>query len=301
MHVFSRSRRLTAVVAAVALSVVLAGVALAAGRPSISTFTPKSASQITNIDVLRQQIKNYYGVPLATTGSGTTSAVNWTTALNLKSNYAKEASSVAAAAERWLAAYAHVPDAKTKAIVLDVDDTTLATWNYELYSNWDYNPSTNASFVIGGLFPSVPGMVNLVKDATNLGYQVIYITGRPTSQEDATISNLTGSPLSPGALGQPGIDAGYPDLVNLSNGTDPLFTKPAVGAYPDYLNKPQFCGPAITAGVSCATIQYKSGTRAYIESLGYDIVANFGDQYSDLTGGYANRDFKLPNPNYYLP
>ncbi len=35
--------------------------------------------------------------------------------------------------------------------------------------------------------------------------------------------------------------------------------------------------------------------------LGYDIVANFGDQFSDLYGGYADRTFKVPNPMYYLP
>ena len=54
-------------------------------------------------------------------------------------------------------------------------------------------------------------------------------------------------------------------------------------------------------GVSCPTIQYKSGTRAYIESQGYDIVGDFGDQFSDLEGGFANKTFKMPNPNYYLP
>jgi hypothetical protein len=80
-----------------------------------------------------------------------------------------------------------------------------------------------------------------------------------------------------------------------------LFTKPSVGSYPAYLNKPEFCGPSITAGASCPTIQYKSGTRAYIESQGYDIVADFGDQFSDLLGGFADKTFKMPNPNYYLP
>ena len=34
---------------------------------------------------------------------------------------------------------------------------------------------------------------------------------------------------------------------------------------------------------------------------GYDIVANFGDQFSDLIGGYADHAVKLPNPTYYLP
>ena len=32
-----------------------------------------------------------------------------------------------------------------------------------------------------------------------------------------------------------------------------------------------------------------------------DIVANLGDQFSDLIGGYADRAVKLPNPTYYLP
>jgi hypothetical protein len=71
--------------------------------------------------------------------------------------------------------------------------------------------------------------------------------------------------------------------------------------YPAYLNKPEFCADAIAAKASCPTIRYKSGTRAYIESQGYDIVANFGDQFSDLEGGFADKTFKMPNPNYYLP
>ena len=31
------------------------------------------------------------------------------------------------------------------------------------------------------------------------------------------------------------------------------------------------------------------------------IVANYGDQWSDLQGGYADHAVKLPNPTYYLP
>ena len=48
-------------------------------------------------------------------------------------------------------------------------------------------------------------------------------------------------------------------------------------------------------------MHYKSATRQHIESLGYDIVANFGDQFSDLAGRLRRRTFKLPNPNYFLP
>ena len=34
--------------------------------------------------------------------------------------------------------------------------------------------------------------------------------------------------------------------------------------------------------------------------LGYRIIANVGDQESDLTGGGADRSFKLPNPFYFI-
>ena len=37
------------------------------------------------------------------------------------------------------------------------------------------------------------------------------------------------------------------------------------------------------------------------DSASLDIVANFGDQFSDLIGGHSQRAIKLPNPTYYLP
>jgi HAD superfamily, subfamily IIIB (Acid phosphatase) len=49
------------------------------------------------------------------------------------------------------------------------------------------------------------------------------------------------------------------------------------------------------------TVQYKSGARAAIEGQGYRIVANVGDQYSDLAGGHEDVGFKLANPFYFLP
>jgi hypothetical protein len=55
------------------------------------------------------------------------------------------------------------------------------------------------------------------------------------------------------------------------------------------------------AGSSLSTVQYKTGARKDIESQGYRIVANVGDQFSDLAGGHAMRGFKVPNPFYFLP
>jgi hypothetical protein len=50
-----------------------------------------------------------------------------------------------------------------------------------------------------------------------------------------------------------------------------------------------------------STIEYKTNCRKDIESKGYKIILNIGDQYSDLEGGYSQAVFKLPNPMYYIP
>ena len=182
--------------------VATATVAVAGLQPADLTFTPNSEAQMTNIDVGRAWAKNYYGAPTATSGPGGT----WDTPLNLQSNYSNEARSVAQSGQNWLHARSHVPD---RAIVLDVDDTTLTTWNYELYSNWDFNPTTNAQFVgltggtfTGNMFPATPGMVNLANRATALGYAIFWITGRGDSQHAATIANL----VNDTAAGLPNID-----------------------------------------------------------------------------------------------
>ena len=247
----------------------------ATAQPAIRTSTPRTEHQVTNIDIDRQQIKNYYGDPL---GTGVVAD---------DGNYAAEARRVAAAGARYLTR-AH-RSGRTKAILMDVDDTTLNTWNYEIAANFAYTPASNAEFVLGQKFPAVPGMVATATAAEREGYAIFFLTGRGAAQEAATLGNLTADGV--------GVDAGYPKPTTLSNGEDGLFTKPAVADYPAYLK-------AACAGDpngSCTTVHYKSATRAHIESLGYDIVANFGDQYSDLKGGHADRTFKLPNPTYFLP
>jgi predicted secreted acid phosphatase len=45
---------------------------------------------------------------------------------------------------------------------------------------------------------------------------------------------------------------------------------------------------------------YKTGIRRQLAADGYTIIANIGDQESDLAGGFAQRTFKLPNPFYQV-
>lgn len=223
--------------------------------------TPRTDAQVPNVTLVENGIKAYYGDTVAANGDHVPSTTG---------NYAKQVAQIEGSAEWYLKTY-HSHSKAKKAIVFDVDDTTLNTYNYEIFSSFAYNPTTNADYVNNARFPEVYGMPALAKYASEHGYTIFYITGRPEAQRAGTVTNLA-------KVGYAAPDA---DHLYLKNTANP----------PAYLS----------CGSTCTTIQYKSGTRAHIESLGYNIVANFGDQYSDLTGGYADRTFKLPNPMYYLP
>jgi hypothetical protein len=233
---------------------------------------PTSADQIQNIDQVKTAIKGYYkDTPM----SAIDPVTGLPTTLHFAASdgsYANEMAGVVDAAEKYLRKPNAGAGTGTKAVLFDVDDTTLNTYEYEIYSSFVYNPTTNAAFVNGAVFPGVPHMVDLEQYAEAHGYTVFFLTGRPISQHVGTITNLT--------------NEGY-DVVDSQ-----LYLKDASGATEPWLSS---CAP------TCTTTQYKSLTRQHIESLGYDIVANFGDQFSDLNGGFADATFKIPNPMYFLP
>lgn len=186
-----------------------------------------------------------------------------------RSHYARDARHVERGLSRWLH-HNHARHGSKPAVVFDVDDTVLNSYTYEASHDFGYDADSNAACVKAKCFPAVYGMVDVVTWATQHHIAVFYLTGRPADQQADTVANLR--------------DEGFPAPTG-------IFTKPTAAPYPPYLK----CMP------DCSTIEYKSGTRAHIESMGYTIVANAGDQYSDLKGGHAMRTFKMPNPMYYLP
>jgi acid phosphatase len=48
-------------------------------------------------------------------------------------------------------------------------------------------------------------------------------------------------------------------------------------------------------------VTFKTAQRQRLTAEGRVIIANIGDQESDLAGGYAERTFKLPDPFYLTP
>jgi hypothetical protein len=284
--------RIFVLLALVATALIAGGSTGAIGRmfhnaPAVPAppAAPTSASQIQNLDQVKTAIKAYYG----DTVSGTDPDGSPQHLASPNSAYAHEVAGIEHVAGRYLAQRAHVAHTPghvrrqvraanhahtatgKPAIVLDVDDTSLNTYNYEIFSNFVYNPVTNATFVNAAAFPAVFGMPQLANAAASEGYTVFFLTGRPATQRTGTVQNLQ--------------NVGF----NVPTDPDHLYLKDSTAPW------------LSSCTTSCTTIQYKSLTRQHIESLGYDIVGNFGDQFSDLKGGFADRDFKIPNPMYYLP
>ena len=259
-----------------------AGADNAASAPAVPAppASPTSANQIQNIDQVRTAIKGYYGDTLTTAVDPVPNNIDGNDTqlhtFNPTGAYANEVGGIVTDAEKYLAKPKPTgvyPTRKaTKAVLFDIDDTLLNTYNYEIYSNFVFNPTTNAAFVNAAAFPAVPHMVELEHYAETKGYTVFFLTGRPAAQRAGTVANLE--------------NAGY-DVQDAN-----LYLKDLTAPW---------LSSCATSSPACPTIQYKSLTRKHIESLGYDIVANFGDQFSDLTGGFADKTFKIPNPMYFLP
>jgi predicted secreted acid phosphatase len=238
--------------------------------PDGSTGRTVSGEAIPNIDSVKSTIRAYYGASSAGISNKTASP------------YISELAQLEADNSDRLVNQCQrlVRKGEQPAVVFDADDTTL--WTYDMEDNamhFNFDPVVqDRDWVQPKRFPAVPGMVDLVNAVGDAGCTVVGLTGRRDFQKDATVGNLA--------------DVGYRYFP-----ADRFFTKWNSGTTPD----PAIYGGTACATGSCSTIAYKSATRAWLESQGLHVIANFGDQFSDLKGGSSDRAVKLPNPTYYLP
>jgi predicted secreted acid phosphatase len=160
---------------------------------------------------------------------------------------------------------------RTPAIVLDIDETSLSNWpeiranDYGLITNGPCNlpagPCGTGSWVASAQDEVILPTLALFRAARAKGVSVFFITGRNEAARPATEANLHNV----------GYD-GWTALVMRPNGTS-----------------------------TQSAADYKAPERAKIASQGFTIIANVGDQPSDLAGGYAERTFLVPNPFYRIP
>lgn len=167
---------------------------------------------------------------------------------------------------------AQAPAVSRPAVVFDIDETAL--------SNWEVIKANDFGRVIDGpctILPEgpcgwrawdllarstvIPSTLDIFQTARDNGASVFFITGRPESQRAATEANLA----AVGYLGYTAL-AMEPDDAHFVSAAD-----------------------------------FKTPQRAAIEQQGYTIIANVGDQPSDLAGGHAQQTYLLPNPFYRIP
>ncbi|MFD7661463.1 HAD family acid phosphatase [Streptomyces sp. NPDC059788] len=250
---------------AAAATVVVAGTAaFGVGQATAEHSVPRTDKEIPNLTQVQDRIKAYYGDTVTADGQHYASP---------RSNYAKQMRGITDSARRYLAkSAAKHHHGKKPAIVLDMDDTTLLTYNYELQVGFHHTEAAQDKYLASTDMAPVFGMDRLVNWAHGKGYEVFFVTGRKEAQREWSVRNLK--------------NVGYGVPLDRKH----VYLK-------DKKNPPAY----LPCGAKCSTVEFKAGTRKHIESQGYNIVANFGDQYSDLNGGYGDKTFKLPNPMYFLP
>jgi predicted secreted acid phosphatase len=225
---------------------------------------------IPNVDSVKKTIATYYG----DTGDGIANKHRSPYISEMHRLLRRQLPAIAAEC-RTLARHHRNP-----AIVLDADDTTLFTYDMEVGDmHFVYSPTEQDVWVQAKKFPATPGMVHATNVLRHAGCTLVGLTGRNDDQKDATIGNLA--------------DVHYRGFTAENYYTK--WTGQGASQQPSYIT----CATA-----KCTTIEYKSQTRAHVETRSggdFHIVANFGDQFSDLIGGHADRAVKLPNPTYYLP
>jgi predicted secreted acid phosphatase len=159
------------------------------------------------------------------------------------------------------------------ALVLDIDETSLSNWLEIEQDDFAYIPGGSCTLQPGtacgdiewelsARAEALKPTLDLFKAAKFSGVMVFFITGR---QDRFDLREATAKNLK-----QVGYD-GWQDLV---------------------------MRPVASIGSVSA---YKSSARKAIEEQGYQIIANVGDQKSDLDGGFAEKTFRVPNPFYYIP
>lgn len=147
------------------------------------------------------------------------------------------------------------------ALVLDIDETSISNYSDLKSINFGGDDATIYKLLSKGDEPPLEATKSLYLLALKNNFSVFFITGRSSTLKAATEQVLKKD--------------GYGTWAGL------------------YFKSDEF--------QKNTTVEYKSAVRKKITEKGFTIVANIGDQYSDLKGGFSLHQYKLPNPFYYLP
>lgn len=186
-------------------------------------------------------------------------------------DYEQDVTNVLREAKEYVEQHAH--DYPRPAIVLDIDETSLSNWLRIDADDFGFVPGGTCTLDSGApcgdiawelsaMPEAIKPTLELFKAAKSLNVAVFFVTGRRDRRD---IRKATITNLT---------EEGYV-------GYDGLYMRPVTSV----------------GSVSA----YKTGVRHAIQK-DYRIIANVGDQNSDLDEGKeADKTFLMPNPFYFLP
>lgn len=186
-----------------------------------------------------------------------------------KGDYAADLAAVYAAARGYVESRAGA--VSNPAVVLDIDETSLSNWPNIDADDFGFIPDGSCdtlpkgpcgfnAWVARGSADAIAPALDLFNAAKAKKIAVLFVTARKESQREITEKNLHG--------------AGYDGWTTLVLQADSDKSKSQA---------------------------YKTAAREKLVRDGkYTIIANIGDQQSDLAGGSAECTFKLPNPFYFI-
>jgi predicted secreted acid phosphatase len=146
------------------------------------------------------------------------------------------------------------------ALVFDTDETALSNLPQMRRFDFGYEQDSWEVWIKEAKCLPIESVREVHRAALNHGVAVFFITARWESDRAATEQNLRA--------------AGYDGYAMV------------------------YCAPDGSKDASAEA--FKTAQRKKITEQGYTIIANIGDQMSDLNGGYAERTFKLADPFYLI-
>ncbi len=176
--------------------------------------------------------------------------------------YTEDLAASVASAKPFLTARAKQEGEKLT-VISDIDETVLSNLPHMKKADWGYQPDDWDAWVAEAKGTALVPVRDVYETALTLGYKVTFLTGRTETARAATARNLRKEGM----------------------GTyEKLILRPKKGTTP-YIN----------------ALKFKTGVRKKLTEEGHTIIASFGDQDSDIQGGYLEKGFKLPNPFYSIP
>lgn len=213
--------------------------------PAPAFSVDAQAERIPNLDTLKQELRQYHDCT-CTCGC-------------LAHDLDRQADRAVAFLRRRAA---HRGRGEKLALILDIDETTLSNYQEEAKAGFAYNAAAFDAWVNSAQAPAIPGTLRLYKEAQRLGVSILFLTGRPEPQREATERNLRAQ----------GFDNWQALVMRRADQRSETASR------------------------------YKQEARAEFAAQGYRLALNVGDQWSDLKGKpEAELSVKYPDPYYLIP